>query len=176
MKRWTIFAAILGFVLSAAAQFSPVQMEVRPLISKKDTSVGYSNQATFTHTRALRITLKNTSPQPVSGITVRWGVVKIGQDTYRPMPPTAFGEEQTVDLKGLESKVIETAAVQASGRRWNYLAPEGEKIVGHGVQVLVGGKVVAEEFTPPSYKKCFEKIKPVQSGQEDADNTRRRSN
>ncbi|MCX7827023.1 MAG: hypothetical protein N2689_15950 [Verrucomicrobiae bacterium] len=91
------------------------------------------------------------------------------------MPPTAFGEEQTLDLKPLETKVIETASVEALGQRWNYLSPEGEKIVGHGVQVLVIGKVVAEEYVPPTYKKCFEKIKPVQGPQEEEGKTRRRS-
>ncbi|MCX7827024.1 MAG: hypothetical protein N2689_15955 [Verrucomicrobiae bacterium] len=56
--------------MPASAQFSPVQLEVKPITSKKDLSTTFGNAASYAHRRALRITLKNTSSQSVSGITV----------------------------------------------------------------------------------------------------------
>ena len=58
---------------------------------------------------------------------------------------------------------METATVGAEGHRYNYLAPRGDKIIGHGVQVLIEGKVVLEEFVPPTVKGTFGKLSPVES-------------
>ncbi|MCX7827020.1 MAG: hypothetical protein N2689_15935 [Verrucomicrobiae bacterium] len=167
IRVWDLLLAAMiasGTRAPAFAQLAAVQlMEVKAVNTKRDSASGYANQSVYAQTRALRITLRNTTAQPLHGIKVRWGVVKDRLPSGNPIvkPYTAaFGAEETIDLKPFETRTIETAPVDAHGARWNYLPPSGEKIVGHGVQVVLGDKVVAEEITPPSYKKTFDKIYP----------------
>ncbi|MCX6899825.1 MAG: protein kinase [Verrucomicrobia bacterium] len=143
--------------LSTAAQVSSVKLvEVKPHIKKTNSTTGSGNRAVVTETRTLTITVRNNSPQPVAGVVVRWGVVRndIGKSQN-----TTFGQEETVDLKPLEMKTIETQAVTATGRLSKYQTEDGEKILGHGVQLLVGDNVIAEEFSPPSMKPLFGNLK-----------------
>ncbi|MBI5395572.1 MAG: hypothetical protein HZA91_09780 [Verrucomicrobia bacterium] len=174
MKR--LFAitiiTLTGMALPMAAQ---VRLEVKPVTSKKDVGGVYGNAAEYVQSRSLAINIQNTSAKPILGITVRWGIVKMNQGGYvsrsskglRSGQSAAFGGEESVDLKPLESKRIETSAVEAGGRRWNYLSPEGEKLVGHGVQVLIGDKVMAEEFVPPTVKNAFKELRPVGSDRDE---------
>ncbi|MCX6900536.1 MAG: formylglycine-generating enzyme family protein [Verrucomicrobia bacterium] len=133
--------------------FSPVKLvEVKANSKKKDLSSGAGNVANFAQSRALTITIRNGSHQPVSGVMVRWGVVKADFTTNKT---AAYGKEENMDLRPLETRTLETPSVTATGKQWNYKANEGEKLLGHGVQVLIGDKVVAEEFSPPSVKPYF---------------------
>lgn len=141
----------------------PVQLVLaRAVNSNKNLALGAGNRATYHQTRSLTIFIRNTSREPVSGIAVRWGIVRADMRGGRE---TAYGTEEIIDLKPLETKTIETASISANGRRWNYRAPEGQKICGHAVQVRVGGQVIGEEFSPASVKAAFEKLQPVAAGQ-----------
>ncbi|MCX6908671.1 MAG: hypothetical protein NTY01_11585 [Verrucomicrobia bacterium] len=156
-------ALLLGSHSATLAQtvtgICPVQLvEVRPTIKKKDVSPGFGNRAAYQQSRALAILIRNTSKQPVTGIVVRWGIVRADLSEGKQI---AYGTEETLDLKPLETKTIETATINASGHRYNFSAQRGQKIMGHGAQVLMGGRVVAEVFAPPSVKSAFEKLTPV---------------
>ncbi|MBI5685680.1 MAG: formylglycine-generating enzyme family protein [Verrucomicrobia bacterium] len=133
--------------------FSPVKLvEVKANSKKRDLSSGAGNVANFAQSRALTITIRNGSQQPVSGVMVRWGVVKAD---FRTNKTAAYGKEENMDLRPLETRTLETPSVTAAGKQWNYKANEGEKLIGHGVQLLIGDKLVAEEFSPPSVKSYF---------------------
>ncbi|MBI5685353.1 MAG: hypothetical protein HZC54_09735 [Verrucomicrobia bacterium] len=173
MKKLIVLFVFCGMILPLAAQMVPVQLDVKPVSRKRGTGGGvyYSNVQTG---RALQITIQNTSPKPVTGVTVRWGVVKTrsrvySSDSQRNWRERAFGAEEKLDLKPREQKVIETAEVAAAREEshfdgWMY----GEKIIGHGVQVLINDKVVLENFVPPSpaIKKALEKLYPIEEEEE----------
>lgn len=174
MKRLIMLLFFWGTVLSVSAQMVvPVQLDVKPVSRKRASGGGfyYSNVQTG---RALQITIQNTSPKPVTGVTVRWGIVKTrsrvySSDSQRNWRERAFGAEEKLDLKPREQKIIETAEVGAAREEshvdgWMY----GEKIIGHGVQVLIDDKVVAETYVPgsPAIKKSLERIYPVEEEEE----------
>lgn len=143
-----------------------IQLEVNPITQKKNLALGAGNVATFVQTRSLSISVRNLTPHNLPEVVVRWGVVKasLGTGTTASTRPsiTAYGKEETIGIKPLETRVIQTPAVQAGGQQWNYRSAEGEKIMGHGVQAIVGGRVLAEEFMPPTIKSSFENLKPIE--------------
>ncbi len=164
MKQGLLLFLWAAMVLPAAAQIMPLQLEVKPLIMKKDVSVTFANGASYVQSRSLKITVRNTAPRPVTGVTVRWGIVKQHQSARANSknPGTeAYGAEEKFDLKPLEIKILETATVDAEGHRYNYVSPLGDKIIGHGVQVMLDGKVVLEEIVPPTVKETLTKLHPV---------------
>ncbi|MFA5190113.1 MAG: hypothetical protein WC740_05275 [Verrucomicrobiia bacterium] len=148
-----------AFALAVVPGFSPVKLvEVKANSKKKDFSSGAGNVANYAQSRALTITIRNGSQQPVPGVMVRWGVVKTD---FRTNKTATYGKEENMDLRPLETRTLETPSVTATGKQWNYKANEGEKLLGHGVQVLIGDKVVAEEFSPPSVKPYFSNLEFV---------------
>ena len=176
MKRWTIWMTLFGFLLSASAQMSPVQVTVQRVSKKKsdgESSTGIGGgwilikPGDYSGILSLRITVRNASSQPLSGVAVKWGIAKARVSRLNRGNDVVYGAEETMDLKPLESKVVETATVEASGKSYNDGDAMGEKLRGHGVQILVGGKVVWEEFSPISVKKGFENVRPVGSDAEE---------
>lgn len=172
MKKLIVLLVVCGLAMPLAAQLAvPLQLDVKQL-SRKRASGGGNYYSNVQSGRALQITIKNTSPKPVSGITVRWGIVKTRSriiDSNRGWRERAFGAEEKLDLKPLEQKIIETAEVGAAREEshydgWMY----GEKIIGHGVQVLINGIQVAENVVPPSpaIKKSLEKLYPIEEEEE----------
>ena len=144
-----------------ATGLSPVQLvEVKPITKKMNITGGAGNATSFQESRALAITIRNGSLQPMSRVVVRWGVVIANLSKNLS---TAYGEDEIVDLKPTETKTIETAVITAGGSRSNSRNNAGEKVIGHGVQVLVVGRVVAEEFIPPSVKPIFNNLKPIEA-------------
>ena len=161
--------AILCLVLCGAAVpvQAQVQLTVQAVSHRKGVGGGYS-YSSMQSSRALEITIKNTTPKPVTGVTVRWGIVKTRtgyyyHDSDRNWHERAFGGEEKLDLRPLEQKVIETAEVSGYHEDSHYSGTFfGEKITGHGAQVLVNDKVVAESYVPPTIKGLFEKLTPVE--------------
>jgi hypothetical protein len=169
MKKLIALFLVGGMVLPLAAQMVPLQLDVKPVSRKRSSGSGiyHSNVQAG---RALQIAIQNTSPRPVGGITVRWGIVKTrthvsSSDSQRNWRERAFGGEEKCDLQARERKVIETAEVGASHEESHISGSiYGERIIGHGVQVLIDGKVVAESYVPasPATKKALEKLYPVE--------------
>ena len=175
MKK--LMVVLLVGILAAPvwAQFSPVQITVQRVSKKKDageTATGIGGgwvmirPGDYSASMALRITIRNTGQQPVNGAIVRWGIIKSQVVGFGRGGNAAYGAEETIDLKGLESKLIETPTITASGQQFGDGEARGEKIRGHGVQVLLAGKVVAEEFSPVTAKKSFENLRPVTSAEQ----------
>lgn len=171
-----VWLAVCGMALPVSAQFGPVQLKVERMTKKTDAgetresrgSVTIIYAGDYAANMALKITMRNTSAQPLSGLTLRWGIVKSQVSGYRQGSDAAYGAEQPLELKPFEAKLIETDVVTATGKRFADGDARGEKIRGHGVQVLRDGKVIAEEFVPPTVKKTFETLKPVGSQGEPA--------
>lgn len=147
-------------VLTASAQ--QVQLTVQPVNKKRGSGDYYSRDVQAN--RALKITIQNSTAQQINGLTLRWAVVKSKVGTrINPYQYRAFGAEQQIDLKPVQQLVIETDVVGAARYESDYGNRKyGEVIDGHGAQVLKDGKVIAEQIIPPTIKKSFEKIHPVE--------------
>lgn len=171
-----VWLVVCGTALPAFAQFSPLQITVQRITKKTDTGERHEAQGSatiiyagdYSANMALRITVRNTTTKPFDGLTLRWGIVKSQVIGFRQGGDVAYGGEQPLDLKPTEVKVIETDVVSASGKRFADGDARGERLRGHGVQILRDGKVIAEEFVPPTTKKAFEALKPVGSQDEPA--------
>jgi len=169
-----VWLVVCGTALPVFAQFSPLQLKVERITKKTDTgerheasgSITFIYAGDYSANMALRITVRNTTTKPFDGLTLRWGIVKSNVSGFRQGGDSAYGAEQTLDLKPTESKIIETDVVTASGKRFADGDARGERIRGHGVQILRDGKVIVEEFVPPTGKKAFESLKPVGSQEE----------
>lgn len=170
MKRLMIMFAVLGMVISATAQMSPVQVSVQR-VSKKDSTPGnvthhggmvYFSSSKLSAALSLRITLQNPLTGPVEDLVVRWGIAKTRLGASGHGDIVSYGGEEKCSLRSKELKVIETETVEADSRE-SLVSDRrsGEKIMGHGVQLLLGGKLVWEEFVPGSVKASFENLKPI---------------
>ncbi|MBM4085074.1 MAG: hypothetical protein FJ272_09825 [Planctomycetes bacterium] len=159
-------------MLSAAyAQVSPVQLTVQPQTKRRGSGGEFWS---YTHaSRSLHIVVKNVSPQPLSDVIVRWGIVKSRVRYFEGFREAAFGAEEKMDLKPMEQRVFDTPSLEAAREDSHYGGTYyGDKIIGHGVQVLIGGKVVTEQFVPPTIKPAFERLKPMPT-EDDKDGKRR---
>jgi len=181
MNRLIILLMFCGMVLPVAAQMVvPLQLDVKPVTRKKGLENSYFRNTTQSQ-RALQITVQNTSVKPVTDVMVRWGIVKTRNssitysDSSRNWRERAFGAEEKFDLKPREQKIIVTDEIGACRTDSNFnLYSYGEKITGHGVQVLIAGKIVAEAYVPgsPATKKAMEKIYPVETADDGNRTTR----
>ncbi|MBI5822278.1 MAG: hypothetical protein HZA88_25155 [Verrucomicrobia bacterium] len=177
MKKLLMLMVAAGVVLSASAQ-SPVQVTVQRT-SKKKSEQGEvrrgSRTRIFPHNTAdasmtLRITLQNISGRSIEDMVVRWGIAKVRLRRGGQTGDVAYGRDEKCSLKSNEIKVIETETVEASSSESQLTDfKKGEKIHGHGVQLLIGGKVLWEEFVPPTVKKSFENLRPLSDQEKDED-------
>ena len=169
MKRLLILLVVAGMVISANAQ-SPVQVTVQRITKKKSAQGDVHTEHGVQHFQlnteslslTLRITLQNTSIRPIEDVVVRWGVAKMQLRGTTHTGDVAYGREEKCSLKPKEIKVIETETVEAQ-KKESQISERmfGEKIHGHGVQVMIGGRLVSEEFVPPNVRKAFENLKPL---------------
>ena len=168
MRRLFLLLLAAGLAAPLCAQ-SPLQMRVERVSKKRDSgerSDGlFIYAADYAASMALRITVTNTVPKPVTGVKVRWGIVKMQVRGYSATHgvDVAYGAEQVFDLKPMEKKILETESVEAGGKRFNDGETHGDRIHGHGVQLMIADKPVAEEFVPatPGIRKAFENLRPI---------------
>jgi hypothetical protein len=168
MRNLVLLLMAWSLGVPAFAQVSPVQLTMEPVSKKKvkqgDTwhegGIHYFARDQVEASRTLRITVRNNTRQPIEDITIRWGVAKVHMGGSGHGSPVVYGGEETLSLRAQETKVIETETIEARGqvsqltdRRY------GEKIFGHGAQVLVGGKVVCEEYVPSTLKADFQNLR-----------------
>lgn len=169
MKRLLMLMVVCWVVMPACAQFPPLQVTVQRLSKKKSAQgevTAYGGGQLFmpnalSSSLCLRIRLQNTSTGPVDNVVVKWGIAKSRVWGTGRTGDSAYGKEEKLSLKPKEIKIIETEVVEAA-RTESQLSDHtyGEKIRGHGVQVMIGDKVVWEEFAPATVKKLFENLKP----------------
>jgi hypothetical protein len=170
MKRLMIWFVAAGMALSAHAQFSPVQVTVQRVSKKKsaqgdfrpDGRVVWVSPNTLAASMSLRITLQNTTTAPMDDVVIRWGISKIRLSGTSHGADVVYGREEKVSLKPKETKVIETEVVEANSEE-SQLSDRraGEKIHGHGVQVMLGGRVAWEEYVPATVKAAFASLRPL---------------
>ncbi len=176
MKTFVICMALAGMVLSASAQFAPVQVTVQPL-SRKKTAQGdvstsgrttYYSPNTVASSMGLRITVQNTTTAPIEDVIVRWGISKVRVSAAAHGADVVYGKDEKCSLKPKETKVFETEIIEASSSESQLTdRRSGEKIHGRGVQILVGGRVVWEEFVPTTVKAAFANIRPPSSQEQE---------
>ena len=161
---------MLGICVCEGAQFSPVQVAVQRISKKKsaqgdvrpDGRVVWFSPNTLAASMSLRITLQNTSTSPIEDIVVRWGISKIRLSGTGHGADAVYGKEEKCSLKPKEIKVIETDVVEANSTESQLTDRRGgEKIHGHGVQVMLGGRVLWEEFVPATVKAAFANLRPL---------------
>ena len=170
MKTLVIWVVAAGMALSANAQFSPVQVAVQRISKKKsaqgdirpDGRVTWFSPNTLAASMSLRITLQNTSVNPIEDVVVRWGISKIRLSGTSHGADAVYGKEEKCSLKPKEIKVIETDVVEANSTESQLTDRRGgDKIHGHGVQVMLGGRVMWEEFVPATVKAAFANLRPL---------------
>ncbi|MFA6563623.1 MAG: hypothetical protein WCV00_17085 [Verrucomicrobiia bacterium] len=146
----------------------PLKLEVQRITKKKDAadatpipwlSPGYSR---YRQEASLRITVQSLIPRPLTNIVVRWAVGKVSVGRNPMDKGVFFGAQETLALKAMEEKVIETPPVVVGGSISTLVGrTSGEMIRGYGVQVMVGTNLVAEELSPSSIKIPFKNLQPV---------------
>lgn len=170
MNKLLVLMAVVGITLSANAQ-CPLQVTVQRIAKRKSAqgevttrgNMQYFQYNTQNSALTLRITLQNISIRPVEDVVVKWGVAKTRLTGSGHAGDVAYGKEEKCSLKPKEVKVIETETVQARKQESQIDDRQfGEKIRGHGVQVLIEGKPVWEEFVPGTVKKSFENLRPIE--------------
>jgi len=171
--RRILILVVCNVALTTLGQAPSVMLEVKP-VNRKEKLV---------YSRALAVSVRNFGRVPINEATVQWAVFKEAYDlkfetkgkkagsdtrnfTVQPTgPPQAFGGEKTVKLAPLQAVSFETEEVKAYEGRFHGDPPlPGDSIVGHGVQVIVGGRVVAESYADPRHKGLLEKIQSPEAG------------
>ena len=168
--RQMLILTLISLASVASAQSTPVMLEVKP-VNRKDNLI---------HSRSLAITVRNMAGAAANDVKVRWAVVKEAYDLDIPektrknpgqtsnvkvrskAPPQAYGGEKVIRLMPLQSQFWETEPIQSYEGRYHKDPPyPGDSIIGHGVQVLVGDRLLAESYSDARHKALFEKIQPA---------------
>jgi hypothetical protein len=164
----SILLASVLFAASAfhsSAQISPVRLDV--LQKQKTDSKGKSNESK-TQIRSLDISLQNISRQPYDKLVVKYWFFT--RDVNNKGEPSVFKQgERTASLAPGKKEVIASEEVQSSftedhvesggkgkggkgGGKAKKVEGKGDKIVGYGVRVFDGDKVLTEFFSPQGLK------------------------
>lgn len=169
----TIGALPLG-IAAARADFhsSPVRVEVRVASGDSHDRIRGSTASEHNQTKQLAITVSSVSRPAPTGLSAKWYF--FGRDEKSDRVRLLRSGETKLDLAAgaqtvksdelindytPEHSVVSRSrggrgGIGRSGGRASVkkVAGEGDKLIGYGVQVLQGGKVVAETFDPPSLK------------------------
>lgn len=161
MNRVPLIASLLAaacLVSTAAAQVSTVRLRVEQ-VSKND-----KNSYKTVQSRSLTIYLTNSAPLPADAV-VKWAV--FGRDIKTKDVVTIEQGEMKSSMKASGAEKLQTPVVQASSEEARVGSKgktddAGHKIIGHGVQVYQGDKLVAELYEPLSMKESFGKAPAAQ--------------
>lgn len=184
--RRSILACIAGVFATVvvAQELSPVRMAIVPVSNRKMSGsqsvalqpMGGQQSGAG---RYLRITILNVTTKPLTGVTVRWGILKsmpqhavtttFGNMRRQTVPVVAFGGQDTFDFKPRQEKVFETEFLDASvGKKSNSVFQSKEKIEGHAVEVYFDGKIVAQEYVGfRGAKHLLEELHPIAAASDD---------
>lgn len=176
-------ASLAFFAGSALASFhdSPVRLEVRAVSGDSHDRIRGSTASEHNQKKQLAITVSSVSRPLPTGLSVKWYF--FGRDEKSDRVSVLRSGETKLDLtagaqtvKSDELKneyTPEHSVVSRSSGRGGFggggrssgrvsvkkVTGQGDKLIGYGVQVLQGGKVVAEFFEPPSLKQDVSSIK-----------------
>ncbi|MEK0451776.1 MAG: hypothetical protein RL088_4044 [Verrucomicrobiota bacterium] len=168
MKSLLATILFLASSVLSIAQISPVRMDV--VQRQKTDSSGKSNESKK-QIRSLEITLQNFSRENHDGLEVKYWFfsrgVKSGDTSVLKQG------ERKVSLAAGQKQIVESEQVASSFTEDHYkvenkkggkgsngstrqsiskVEGSGERIVGYGVRVSSGGKVLAETFSPQGLK------------------------
>lgn len=152
MSRLVFVALVcLGVLATASAQVSPIRLRVEQQ-SKSNTASYKSIQS-----RSLTVHLTNSAPQPAD-VIVKWAV--LGRDIKSKDIVTVEQGEMKSSMKASGGEKLQTPVAQAAAEEARIGSKGksddiGTKIIGHGVQVFQGDKLVAEFYEPASIKASF---------------------
>ncbi|RYD81930.1 MAG: hypothetical protein EOP84_10235 [Verrucomicrobiaceae bacterium] len=161
-----VFAFLLPVLTPlASAQVSPVSMRVEQVNSSD------RDKHTTVQKRSLKVHLSNSSGQDQTGLRVKY--YYFTKDVKDKDVIVKESGEKSADVKARATEIAETPVVKSSftddhfegggrnnnkgGRNNNFkagkkVAASGDKIVGYGVQLYSGDKMIAEQFSGPSLK------------------------
>lgn len=155
MKFLPIVLAVLGIlpVSPVRAQVNPIHVRVEQ--SSKSDTTGYKT----VQSRSLNIYIANGSIQP-QDVTVKY--VIFGRDLKSKDLVTVEQGESKASLKASGTEKVQSVEARVSSEEARAgskgKSPDtGTRLIGYGVQVLQGEKVVAETYEPASMKASFGK-------------------
>jgi hypothetical protein len=154
LTRFTLLAFAAASLFSTArAQISPIRLRVEQ--SNKNNTTSYKT----VQARTLTIYLTNSSQQPAD-VVVKWAV--LGRDIKTKDFVTIESGEMKSSLAPSGNDKRDTPTVNASSEEARVGSKGktddvGNKIIGHGVQVWQGDKLIAETYEPASIKEHFGK-------------------
>ena len=167
------FFLALFFVVSAAltsfAQISPIRMDV---LQKQKTESKGAGKASKTQIRSLEISLQNLSRQEHPNLQVHYwffakGIKDGDIDVFKKgerKASLAAGEKQVIESEQVNSSYTEDHVQVEKGKaKGNHaksnpaatvrkVEGSGDRIVGYGVRLMDGDKVLAEVFSPQGLK------------------------
>lgn len=189
MKLFTLAAAVAGLLalsaVSVQASFhdSPVRLEVKVNGDDSHDRIKGSTAVQHDQSKELEITVSSVSKTPPSGLRLKWFMY--GRELKSNSVSVLRSGEAKVALGVNGSQVISSAKVETkstpehsvvsrgrgrggSGRSSGRVSVKkveasGDKYIGYGVQVLDGGKVVAEAFDPAGVKGSVSSKSPSSS-------------
>jgi len=177
MKSTLVALLALHFAVDSAHAFIEVIAEVVPYRAKKETVEGStgstgskapaapvpvsavstkSTKVVENPGKMLSISVRNASKRFENELIVRYWI--IGRDLKTMRPSLMDGGELSTDLKPNATFIATSEAVKETASR-KMATPgkmgeaTGVKVVGYGVQVIKGGKVIGEAFQESIYKK-----------------------
>ena len=149
----------------AATLNAPIKLDVQRISKRKDTadaSFGWGGRTYYREDVSLHITLQNLSPHLLTNVVVRWAISKIPVGRNPSARDVCYGAQETVVLKPVKEKIIETPPIELAGQKYTVVGrASGDMIRGHGVQVMIGTNLIAEELSPSSIKISFKNLQPV---------------
>ena len=179
MRFFTLLPAVASlafFGASASASFhdSPVRLDVRVASGDSHDRIRGSTASEHNQKKQLEIAVSSVSRPAPAGLSVKWYFFGRDEKSDR-VSVLRSGETkldlaagaQTVKSEELKNDYTPEHSVVSKGRGRSgnggggrsggrtsvkKVAGEGDRLIGYGVQVLQGGKVVAESFDPPSLK------------------------
>jgi hypothetical protein len=163
-QSFSLLFAVLAIALPLRAAVSPIHMAV-----EQSTKTEMKPKALWdkTQVRSLTIRLTNNSAESFDGLVVKYWF--FGRDvTGQEVKVLNHGERKSsLTPRGkdfVESETVSSSYVEAhseisgagsrgrGGGAAKRVPASGQKILGYAVQVLQGGKVLAETYNEPSYK------------------------
>lgn len=164
MKIQHLLAALLAVTAVSPAALA---LEVSPvLIDVKPVSQNHQSRYEGTTTKSLNVAVTNSSGEELA-LTLKYyffsrslqgGKLTLMKTGERPFVLKSHGiatvATETVSAKHVTAH-IEGATQDTPQQRGNpgtRVPASGERIVGHAVQILQGGKVLVENFSEPSLK------------------------
>jgi hypothetical protein len=155
-----LLSIVLSLIVSLRAEVSPIRMTIEQ-ISKSETK-DKKKPHDKTQIRSLNIRLDNNSPQLYDGLLVKYWFFGRSASEHANKILVAGERKSVIAPRGKE--LVESEVVSKSFAEESYDAKSkkktpasGEKISGYAVRVMLGDKILSENYSEPSYKELLDK-------------------